>query len=195
MAFTRKFLKSLGLNDEQIEAVIEAHTEVTDAQKATITDLTAKAEQAADLQKKLDELQSGEDWKGKYAAKDKELKDYIAAAEAKEKETAVKAAYRQMLVDEHIGERQLDAIIRATDFKGMKLGTDGKLENADTLREGIRKDWGGFIVTKSEQGAQVPTPPAGGNGGGANARAAELARQYHERRYGKVPQANPANNT
>ena len=40
MAFTRKYLKGLGLTDDQIDAVMEAHTDVTDGMKATISDLT-----------------------------------------------------------------------------------------------------------------------------------------------------------
>ena len=187
MAFTRKFLKSLSLTDEQIEAVIEAHTEVTDAQKATIADLTAKAEKADDLQKQVEKL-SSDDWEGKYNAKDKELQDYKAAVASKEQEAAVKAAYRELLVAEHVGDRQLDAVIRATDFKGMKLGADGKLENADTLKENIKKEWSGFITTESQKGANVPTPPLNPNAGGANSRAAELAKRFHEQRYGKAPQ-------
>ena len=31
MALSRKFLKSLGLEDEKIESIIEAHTESTEA--------------------------------------------------------------------------------------------------------------------------------------------------------------------
>ena len=42
MAFTRKFLKALGLNDEQVDSVIEAHAEGIDALKATNADLSKK---------------------------------------------------------------------------------------------------------------------------------------------------------
>ena len=187
MAFTRKFLKSLNLSDDQIDAVMEAHTELTDGMKKTIADLTEKAEAADGLQKKVDELSGGEDWKAKYQAKEKEFADYKADIVSKEREAAVKAAYRELLASERVGERQLDAVIRATDFSGMKLGADGKLENIDSLKEGIKKDWGGFIVTESTKGADVPTPPAGSGTGGANPRAAELAKQFHERRYGAAP--------
>lgn len=197
MAFSRKFLKSLSLTDEQIEAVIEAHAEVVDGQKATITSLTEKANKADDLQKQLDAHESDEDWKEKYETKEKELNDYKASVESKERETAVKAAYRDLLVAEHVGERQLDAVLRATDFKEMKLDKDGKLENVDALKETIKKDWGGFITTESAKGAKVDTPPLGGSGaGGANSRAAELARKFHEDRYGKAqtPADNNKNN-
>lgn len=195
MAFTRKFLKSLSLTDDQIEAVIEAHAEVVDGQKATITSLTEKANKVDDLQKQLDAHSGDENWKEKYETKEKELNDYKASVESKERETAVRAAYRELLVAEHVGERQLDAVLRATDFKGMKLDKDGKLENIDALKETIKKDWAGFITTESTKGAHVDTPPLVGNGaGGANTRAAELAKKFHEQRYGKAPASanNPA---
>lgn len=195
MAFTRKFLKSLGLNEDQVEAVIDAHTEVTDAQKATIAELTEKAEKVDELQKKVDEVANGEDWQKKFNDKDKEFKDYKASVESKEREAAVKAAYRELLVGEHVGERQLDAILGVTDYKDMKLDKDGKLENVDTLRQNIRDKWSGFITTEQIKGANVPTPPVNPNAGGANSRAAELAKRFHEQRYGKSPtqQTQPTN--
>lgn len=196
MSFSRKFLKSLGLNEDQVESVIEAHLEVTDAQKATINDLTEKAAKVDELQKKVDEIANGEDWQKKFNDKDKELKDYKASVESKEREAAVKAAYRELLVAEHVGERQLDAVLRATNFDGMKLDKDGKLENVDSLKENIKKDWGGFITTESVQGAKVATPPINPSAGGANSRAAELAKRFHEQRYGKAPAqpTQPTNN-
>lgn len=191
MAFTRKFLKSLGLNEDQVESVIEAHTEVTDAQKTTIADLTEKANKVDDLQKQLDAVSTGEDWQKKYNDKDKELKDYKAEVESKERETALKAAFRELLVEEHVGERQLDAVVRATDFKDMKLGADGKLENVDTLRANIKRDWAGFITTTTQQGAPVANPPTPNPAGGANPRAAEIAKKFHEQRYGRTPTPQP----
>jgi hypothetical protein len=40
----------------------------------------------------------------------------------------------------------------------------------------------------------VETPPKNQGNNGANSRAAELAKQFHERRYGKAPAAEGANN-
>ena len=34
MAFTRKFLKALGLTEEQVDSVVEAHTETVDGLKS-----------------------------------------------------------------------------------------------------------------------------------------------------------------
>ena len=37
MAFTRKFLTSLGIDEDKIETIMTAHIEVTDALKAEIS--------------------------------------------------------------------------------------------------------------------------------------------------------------
>ena len=48
MALTRKFLKSLGLDEDKVDSIIEAHTESTDA-------LKKQRDEAAD---KIAELES-----------------------------------------------------------------------------------------------------------------------------------------
>lgn len=188
MALARSFLKGMGLTDEQISAIIEEHVNTVNGLKDARDTYKADADKLAEVQKELDALKAnnGDDWKTKYAAKEKELDDYKNAVAAKERETTIKAAYRKLLVDEHVGDRQLDAVIRATDFSGMEIGTDGNLKNAETLRETIKKDWAGFITTEHVKGANVPTPPTNNPTGGANPRAAELAKKYHEQRYGKT---------
>ena len=185
MSFGRKLLKSLSLTDEQIDAIIEAHTEVTDSMKASIESLTEKAQKAEELQKELDKL-TAEDWQKKFTDKEKEFSAYKASVESKEKETAIKAAYRNLLIDQKVGERQLDAILKITDFSGMKLDGDGKLVDADKLAESIKKDYAGFITTEELRGVGVQNPPGGGGSSGGSSRAAEIAKRFHEQRYGKA---------
>lgn len=187
MAVTRSLLRSMGLTDEQVSTVIDAHTETVEGLKSERDKFRAEVEKLSRAQEELDELKSGEDWKSKFEAKDKEFKDYKASVESKEKENAAKAAYRELLKESSVGERQLDAIIRATDFSEIKIGKDGKLENVDSLKEAIKKDWGGFITNENAHGAPVANPPTGNGASGANGRAAELAKRFHEQRYGKAP--------
>ena len=161
MAFSRSFLKNLGLTDEQITAVIEEHVAVTDALKQQRDGYKADADKLADVQKQLDEAKAGEDFKAKYEQTQKEFDAYKAQI-AQEAETAkIQAAYRELLRAEKINEKRFDVVCRATDFSGMKLGKDGTLQNADALKEAIRKDWADFKVTQETKGADVQTPPAG----------------------------------
>lgn len=158
MAFSRSFLKTTGLTDEQITAVIEEHTAVTDALKADRDKYKAEAEKAADLQKQLDGLSGGEDWKAKYEDERKAFEDFKAKS-AQEAETAkVKAAYRKLLLDEKISEKWLDRVMKGVDFSGMKLDREGNLANVDKLKEAIDKEWGDVKNTVTERGADVEKP-------------------------------------
>jgi len=175
MAFTRKYLKGLGLTDDQIDAVMEAHTDVTDGMKATITDLTEKASAAAELQKKVDELQGGEDWKSKYTALKKSFDDYKSEAASREKLEKVKAAYTQLLKEAQIDGKRIDAILRVTDMSGMELDENGHLKDADKLTESIKSEWSAFIQSTGTKGAQVATPPSGSGTHGGKTREEILA--------------------
>ena len=56
------------------------------------------------------------------------------------------------------------------------------------------KDWADFKVTTRTKGADVDNPNRDNPGNGANPRAAELAKKFHERRYGTAPAKDGANN-
>ena len=163
MAFGRSFLKSTGLTDEQITAVIEEHTNVTDALKADRDKYKEKAEKAAELQKELDKVSGGEDWQKKYEDEHQAFEDFKAKS-AQEAETAkVQAAYRKLLIDENISEKWLDRIMKGVDFSGMKLDKDGNLTELDKLKDAIEKEWGDVKTTVTERGADVEKPPKNGN--------------------------------
>lgn len=185
--FTRAFLKSNGLNDDQITAIMEEHTSVVDALKSQRDGYKADAEKLPALQQELDTLKSGEDYKAKY---DKEHADFEAyktdilkAAELEK----VKAAYRKLLTEEKISEKRLDSILKLTDFSGMKLDKDGNLENAKDLRESIGKEWADFKVTTKVDEQKPPMPPTNDNGG-ASSGIRQMTAQWHEARYGKPQQ-------
>lgn len=159
--FSRSYLKSIGLTKEQEDAVMEEHVSVTDALKQQRDAFKADAEKVPGLNQQIAALEAEKGYKKKYEDEHtahEALKRKIVDDEAAAK---VKAAYRQLLTEEKISEKHLDAVIRATDFSGIKLGKDGKLENENDLRENAKKEWGDFIVTTSERGAHVSTPPAG----------------------------------
>lgn len=162
MAFSRSFLKSTGLTDEQISAVIEEHTAVTDALKADRDKYKAEADKAAELQKQLEQASGGEDWKQKYEDERKAFSDYKAKAAQDAEAAKVKAAYRKLLSDEKISDRRLDSIIKVTDFSKMKLDKDGKLDGENELRKAINEEWSEFKTSVTEKGADVEKPPQTG---------------------------------
>lgn len=186
MALTRAMLKGMGLTDEQINAIIEEHTNVTTSLKDQIKTLKESAEKLPEIEKELNDLKTGnDDWKGKYEKEHKAFDDYKKDISDKEMLAKVKAAYRKLLKDANVGENHHDSILRVTDFSGIKLNEDGTLADADKLNEAIKKDWSGFISTTRTDGAGAETPPEGGKNK-PSGRAAQLAAKYHDNLYGKV---------
>ena len=161
MGFSRSFLKATGLTDEQITAVMEEHTAVTDALKKQRDDYKADADKAAELQKQLDGMKGGEDFKKKYEDEHKAFEDFKKETAQNAEAAKVRAAYRKLLIEEKIGEKRLDSILKVTDFSKMKLDKDGSLHDADKLTEGITAKYAKFIVTEGEKTPPVKTPPDG----------------------------------
>lgn len=190
MALTRAMLKGMGLTDEQIGAIIDEHTSVTTSLKDQIKEYKEAFEKLPGVEKELADLKKDvedNDWKGKYEKEHKDYEDYKTDVANKELSAKVKSAYSKLLTECKVGEKQIDAILKVTDFSGMKLAEDGTLEGADKLKENIGSTWSGFITTKETHGADVNNPPAGDKGGnGGSSRAAELAAKYHDNLYGKV---------
>lgn len=190
MSFSRSFLKSIGLTDEQISAAIEEHTAVTTALKAQrdqfegdANKYKADAEKLAQVQKELDELKARKDYKADYDKAVQDLADYKNQVAAEAEAAKVRAAYKQLLTDEKISDKRHEAILKVTDFSGMKLGEDGKLLDADKLKEAIGKDWAEFRVSTRDRGEDVPHPPRTDNGQPAGA-VRKMVAQWHAERYG-----------
>lgn len=197
MALNRRLLQGMNLNEEQIETIIAEHTATTSGLKDKLDELNREIDalkekegSAEKLQKELDKLKDEakkDDWKGKYEKEHQDFEDYKKDVAGKETTAKIKAAYRKLLTDSKVGEKHLDAVLKVTDFSGMKLTDDGTLDNADELKKAIEKEWSGFITTTSKRSSENPeNPPAGGEGGRTTGEAGKIARQYYEERYGKI---------
>ena len=175
MAFTRKMLKAMGIEDEKIDQIIDAHSETVDALKADRDTYKEDAAKLAAVQKELDELKAkGDDgYKAKYEAEKAAhdaLKADIAAKETKKAKTD---AYRELLKGANIDEKRIATILRAEapTIDKIELDADGKIKNAEQYTESIKSDWADFIVTQSAKGANTATPPT--NGGAATTKTKE----------------------
>ena len=175
MAFTRKMLKAMGIEDEKIDQIIDAHSETVDALKAERDGFKEDAAKLAAVQKELDALKAkGDDgYKAKYEAEKAAhdaLKADIAAKETKKAKTD---AYRELLKGANIDEKRIATILRAeaATIDKIELDADGKIKNAEQYTESIKSDWADFIVTQSAKGTNTATPPA--NGGTATTKTKE----------------------
>lgn len=158
MALTRSFMKGMGLTEEQISAIIDAHTETVNGLKAERDSYKKTAEDNAEAQKSLDKyLEEG--WKDKYEKEHKDFEDYKSNIASQERLNTIKDAYRKLLIAQNVSEKHIDSILRVTDFKDFKLGEDGKLADESKLIETIKNDWSGFIGTVSTKGMNVDNPP------------------------------------
>lgn len=162
MAITRSMLKGMQLTDEQVSAIIEEHTNTIEGLKKDRDKYKSDAEKLPVVQKELEDLKSGDsDWKDKYEKEHKDFEDYKKEVAGKEAVAKVRSAYRKLLVENGVGEKHIDAVLRVTDFTNVKVDKDGKLENSDKLSESIRSEWSGFITNKGTKGADVDNPPGG----------------------------------
>lgn len=168
-SFGRKWLAGIIRNEdlspeEKEQQIMDGHIAVTDSIKDDRDKWKAEADKAADLQKQLDSINGGEDWKKKYEDEHNAFEDFKKQT-ANEAETAkVQAAYRKLLADEGISEKRLDKILKLSDLSKVKLDKDGNITNADELKKTINDDWGEFKTTVTTQGAKIDNPPTVNNG-------------------------------
>lgn len=161
MAFTRSFLKTMNLTDEQISAIMEEHVSVTDALKKQRDEYKADAEKLPEVQKELDTMKGGEDYKAKYEEAQKALKDYKAEIEAKENRSKLEDAVREIAKGVGLSESGIQKAVKYTDYSNLTLGADGKIKNADELGKQIKDEWAGYVSTVRTVHEKVATPPTG----------------------------------
>lgn len=164
MALTRSMLKGMNLTDEQVSAIIDAHTETTEALKKQRDDLKEDVAKLKDVQKKLDAYESGKDWvsKSDYDKLNQSYENYKAEVAGKETHAKKEAAFRKLLTAENIPEKFHTRIVKMTDFDTMELDGDA-IKDENKQREGIKSEWGEYVATTGSKGDKPETPPNGSN--------------------------------
>lgn len=166
MSLTRKMLKAMGIEDEKIDQIIDAHTETVDALKEQRDQYKADAEKLPEVQKQLDtanaQLESAnkDSWKVKYDALKEDFDAYKADQTAKEAHGAKEAAYRELLKAAGISDKRIAAVLKVSDVDSVEIGEDGKIKDSEKLTESIKTEWADFIQTTTPTGPNTPNPPA-----------------------------------
>jgi len=173
MALTRKMLKAMGIEDEKIDQIIDAHAETVDGLKESLKKAQADAQALPGLQKELETAQADleaakkDGWKDKHDALKKEFEDYKKDVTAKETKAAKEAEARGYYESKGITGKALGVAMRGSgpEIEALELGEDGKIKDTKALDALVAGDFSGLVGQTHTQGANTSTPPAN-NGGG-----------------------------
>lgn len=167
MALTRKLLASLGLNDNQIDSVIEAHTEVTDALKKERDGYKTQADTLEAITKERDELkgklEQAEKASGDAAKVQAEFDAYKTQIETERTNAGKKALVRKALEDNGANPAALDLLMNTVALDKVEMDGD-KLKDADAVLKPIKEAHAGLFGKVETHGTDPITPP-GGKGG------------------------------
>ena len=214
MALTQALLKSFGLEADQRDAIMTEHQATLESIKAERDELRDKAAKVPDLERQIQELKAADEGDALKAERD-ELQGKLDQLQADndrlkgEKDTlnAEYEAYRQqvdtdksnavklelykgLLREIGLDEKRVDKAARLKKLDELTV-EDGKLAGYDELKQAEAEEWSVFIPQpQGIKGQDVPG--AGGNpkppqpaGDQPNERAVQIARERHEKLYGK----------
>lgn len=183
MSLTRKMLKAMGIEEEKIDQIIEAHTETVDAIKEQKEAYRADAEKLPGVQRELDALKnnSGNDYKAKYEKEKKDFQDYKNGIAEKESAAAKEKAARAYFESKGIPADSMGLVIRGAKAEISGLELDGeKIKDSTALDTLLSGDYKGLIGKTTTKGTDTKTPP--NTSGGATSRA-EIYKKDDKGRY------------
>lgn len=147
---------------EDIEnQIIALHLGVIDPLKDDLEKYKADAAKLQDVQKELDTLKNGKDYKAEVAKVQKAFDDYKASVEAKETASAKREALRELAKGAGLSEAGIAKAVKYTDISTIELDKDGNITNPDKLTDTIKAEWGDYVATTQTRGAHVNNPPSG----------------------------------
>lgn len=152
MALTRKLLKGMGLTDEQVDTIIEAHTDTVDGLKADVSRYKADAEILPSVQKQLDDLKAAGDggYKEKYEKEHSDFEAYKSGVTAKESKAAKEKAVRAYFESKNITGANLDLAMRGCGEEMAALELDGeKIKDTKALDALVDGPYKGLVAKAS----------------------------------------------
>lgn len=161
MALTRKLLKGMGLTDEQVDTIIEAHTDTVDGLKADVTRYKADAEKLLGVQKQLDDLKAAGDggYKEKYEKEHSAFEAFKTDIRAKESKAAKEKAVRAYFESKNITGANLDLAMRGCGEEMSALELDGEkikdTKSLDALVDGTYKSLVSKPAVRLDMGARL----------------------------------------
>jgi hypothetical protein len=183
MSLTRKMLKAMGIEEEKIDQIIEAHSETVDSLKADRDNYKKDADLLKSVRVELDELKAkGNDgWKEKHDKLKGEFDQYKNDVQNKETRTAKEKAYREILKDANLSEKGIEKAIKYAEWDKIEIESDGKLKNATDHIKSAKEEWAEYVTTTTTTGAKTANPPV--NNGGAKLTKEDIYKKDENGRY------------
>lgn len=162
MSLTRKLLKGMGLTDEQVDTIIEAHTDTVDGLKEQVKTYKADAEKLPNVQKELDDLKAAGDggWEEKAKDFEKKYNDLVAENKNKETKAAKESAAKAFFESKGITGNSLEIAMRGSSAEIAALDLDGeKIKDSSALDALVNGTFKPLVSTTTTKGANIPNPP------------------------------------
>ena len=188
MALTRKMLKAMGIEDEKIDEIVDAHAETVDALKKERNKYKEEADKLTDVQKKYDDLkkvvdsQEEDPYKAKYDKEHKAFEEYKAGVESERTKANKTNAYRELLKKAGVSDKRIDSVLKVTAIDEIELDDEGKIKDADNVMKDIQSEWSEFIEVRDQRGAGTENPPRN-VGGGTKLTKADIYKKDDHGRY------------
>lgn len=182
MSLTRKMLKAIGIEDDKIDQIIDAHTEVTDELKKELNNYKTNAEKFEETQKKLDEankkITESEDFKKQL----EELRGKISAKETAEKKSG---AFKKLLKEKGYSEKGIEKIARYGGYLDkMELDENGSIKDSEKIITNVEKEWSEYKPSETTTYPTPSTSPKSTGNTGTKSEVSQYAEAYYNRLYG-----------
>ena len=165
MSLSRKFLSALGIEQDKVDEIVQAHAETVDALKDKMSEYKEKAEQFDAVSSELQELKGKENpFEEQYNSLKTEFDQYKEQVQTEKTIANKQSLYKELLRDCGVSEKRLNSILKVTNMDSVELNEDGSIKDADTLKETIQEEWSDFITQTKNVGADTETPPANDGG-------------------------------
>lgn len=116
-----------------------------------------------------------------------EYDTFKSEVEGQKAKNAKTEAYKKLLRDSNIAEKYIDKITRLAEIDKLELDKDGNIKDAESIKKSVETDWSDFIATEKKRGADVKTPPAGGDDEKTDTKyASDRVAKYMAERYGEI---------
>ena len=162
MALTRKSLKAMGLTDEQVDSIIEMHSETVDGLKEQVKTYKADAEKLPNVQKELDDLKAAGDggFKEKFEKEHSDFENFKKTIQEKETKAAKESAAKAFFESKGITGNSLEIAMRGSSAEIAALDLDGeKIKDSSALDALVNGTFKALVSTTTTKGANIPNPP------------------------------------